>query len=798
MEREEEVEADDGGWGEFMPPQSPSPPSDPEDSMVFAVQLDADAFDRLTAHLDDHSAGAVRDSGSQALLSGAESSPPSSPSSSSSPPSPPAPEDLPFFPAGSPPPASASPPPPPAPPPPPRVPPLLELAVAHVRECLEGGGAALPLGRLPPEAAQPLVDSLFEAGEMTPELLRRFEGAALQRVRVRGGLARERWLEAALLFPLRELELEDCAGVEDAALLAGGAPARAHGTLVSLSLSSCARLTRRGLGGVARFRRLERVSLGGTEASNGAVRALLAAAAGTLTDLDLQHCPRLTASGLEPLAPGRPPLRRLDLSHCPRLRGPALAHVARATTLRELRLRGLAALQDAHAPPLRALVSLERLDLYSARNLTDAGLVPALGPLRALRRLCLANTGAGAATVEALAASAPLLAELHLTGAQGVGAEGLAAAFEALGRGCPALAELRVRGLLALDDRAVECAGRLAGLRRVNVSGCRSVVLTAHHVRALAGGGALESLQARDVAWTPRGFAALARLPLLEYLDVSRASGPQPGELPSLAAASLTHLDLSFLRLDRSDLARVGRLARLRLLRLKGVRAPGGEPLHPHWLAPLGGLLSLRSLNLSLSGAGDAHLLAFCARLTRVDWLHAKGCPLTSAGLAALLPSAGAMRHLSLAGCGAEATSSAAALAVLARLTGLAWLDLSSAAAAGDGPSVSASLSPRSRRAAAVAGGPLPAGAVELLCTLRRLEELSLGGESTPKAADMLRHGRGLARLRALRINGAAVVGQQLDRALGRDAPSPAAATPPARPRRRRRRRSRRASSKDG
>lgn len=247
--------------------------------------------------------------------------------------------------------------------------------------------------------------------------------------------------------PLRELLLDGCGRVDDAALacLAPQGPTAAPAaTLRRLSLRACAAVTDQGLAALARrCHRLRTLDLAGCAAVSDPGVAAIAAANPDLRDLSLAAAfavpgvrpargprvgarahafhgvPAVTSAALAALADACPSLTALRIDGCRGVDDRGVAAVlARCPRLATLSAARVPALSDSTLAAAAAAPALAHIDLSACGGLTDAGvarLAAAAGPRLRVCRLGGSHRVTGAA-VRALAAHCPSLRELCLRG----------------------------------------------------------------------------------------------------------------------------------------------------------------------------------------------------------------------------------------------------------------------------------------------------------------------------------------------------------------------------------------------
>ena len=455
------------------------------------------------------------------------------------------------------------------------------------------------LDLLPPQVAQRVVDLLTQKNAFQARHLAQLWRCELGRLRLTGGSVD--WCPLVAAFALEELEFEGCRAATDNGfvrmatsrppdspssgprvrrspelgpaassvkampLLTLGAaamsPDKKHNgdqwseatgrtetlapptllaqTLRVLRVHNCPLLTHRGLYWVGNLAQLETLELPECGVSNRVLTAI--ALLPSLRRLELRACAKITSAGLAELVPLATTLEELDLSDCERVTGSGFVHLAQLILLRDLRLRNVR-MNDAHVEKLRPLVRMEHLELYGASQVTDEGLLYLVRMVR-LRHLCLTQTQVSHVFLRRLSRTAPNLCELHITQSRQTTADGLRAVLPQFGG---SLRELKLRGVSAVTSESLIAVRELPALEVLNITDCKQIELSAEHVFAL-NGAAMRKLQARSVAWSEDGFAALGRLRLLEHLDISRAVGVFDADFEVMGdLRELRHLDLSF------------------------------------------------------------------------------------------------------------------------------------------------------------------------------------------------------------------------------------------------------------
>ncbi|HEX7379707.1 MAG TPA: hypothetical protein VF278_21465 [Pirellulales bacterium] len=324
-----------------------------------------------------------------------------------------------------------------------------------------------------------------------------------------------------------------------------------------------------------------------------------------------------------------------------------LAELARCGSLTDLDLEGTN-VSDASMPHLVALPGLERLSLggYSSRvNLTNEGLKP-IGKLVNLTRLNLSGTritGEGLAhlygltKLKALDLEATQISESDLFFLEPLKSLEWLSLYAENGStdvAAERLARLKsLRHLHAHFRVSEEGVAWLASLPRLENLAFNGPGVTDDCAESIAKMASLKKVWFEDCPITDATLAAVAGLPNLERLMLSRTrvTGDGIGELRR--ARKLTNLDVNFdppdeqqpVNLPRPHLRGIGKLAQLKQLVIWGRSLAGRD------LEDIAGLTSLEYLQLAMP-VDDAGASAL-TRLTRLSGLRIEGGVLTDPGI---------------------------------------------------------------------------------------------------------------------------------------------------------------------
>ena len=377
------------------------------------------------------------------------------------------------------------------------------------------------------------------------------------------------------------------------------------------------------------------------------------------------------------LAKRFPRLVTLDLGRAPasHVTDEALGALTALPCLQHLSLRGCRRVTPAGLLSLLAAAAprLVSLDVSGATALGGRGGRPLAAALpAALPRLVRFRAdrvgGVVDADVVALATTAPGLTQLSLGGGARLGGPALAA-LAAL----PALASLSLAGCDTLDDDALALLAPTKSLARLVLDGCPRV--TGAGLAALAA-APLASVSARDAGVDDAGLAAMAASPPpITHLTLDFCAVGDAGAAALGALSTLSHLSLAHTRLAGTGLAAaLVRLPRLVELTVADCSSLCGGELG----AAVGGARALTRLDASGCERLDTASLAALAHCSTLARLDASRCErVTDAALAALAvaPAARSLTDLALASCPGVGDAGAIALAGLPRL---ARLDLAS------------------------------------------------------------------------------------------------------------------------
>ena len=574
------------------------------------------------------------------------------------------------------------------------------------------------IGSLPPDLAQVVFDAVVAAkrlGAGGVSLARQFKYLWVVDLAACGDVAEDDVVNALLATNARtllRLSLARCRRLTEASLRA---LERRHEfpALTYLDLSECATVTDETLACVTRAPNLETLKAEGCAVVGGGLRHV--AKLEKLKHLSLERCSRLgsvtsgdvgDAHSVEAAAPSATPAANVsDLAD-------AALHAAKKRRTDEAGGPGVD--EDAFSlvgvPALAALASLETLNLGWCNRVSDAD-VSALGGLKALEKLVLARTRAGAAAAAAIR-RLPNLVALDLTGtpfdddALAVltgfsetgfeteslgGARGEAASSpSATNRGPPALRELSLEATRVTGRAGVLVAGAFASslvglnaaftemsddgarsmrdmraLRRVNLDSCP---VGDGAARALSHLPDLESVTLADTDVGNDGVEALARgAKRLTHLDLGHALVDDDGvEHLLLLKHTLRVLSLdSRLISDRG----VKRIADLRSLESLDLFAADVTDAGVGALREMRALKSLEMCGGRVTDVGVARVARFCENLETLNL--GQNAAVTDAGAAAVAASLKKLTALNLTGSGVT-DAGAKKFAALKNLTTLA------------------------------------------------------------------------------------------------------------------------------
>ena len=576
------------------------------------------------------------------------------------------------------------------------------------------------IASLPPDLAQVVFDAVVATkrlGAGGVPLARQFKYLWFVDLAACGDVAEDDVVETLLSTNARtllRLSVARCRRLTEASLR-GLERRHAFPALTHLDLSECATVTDETLACVARAPNLETLKAEGCAVVGGGLRHV--AKLEKLKHLSLERCGRLGGAMLGDVVE-REPVSEI-------VAAPSVAHAANVSDLADAALRatkkrrtdeegGASADEDARSvvgvPALAALETLETLSLGWCNRVSDAD-IATLGGLKALTKLVLARTCAGAAAAAAIR-RLPNLVALDLTGtpfdddALAVltgfsetgfeteslgGARGEAASSpSATNRGPPALRELSLEATRVTGRAGVLVAGAFASslvglnaaftemsddgarsmrdmraLRRVNLDSCP---VGDGAARALANLPDLESVTLADTDVGNDGVEALARgAKRLTHLDLGHALVDDDGvEHLLLLKHTLRVLSLdSRLISDRG----VKRIADLRSLESLDLFAADVTDAGVGALREMRALKSLEMCGGRVTDVGVARVARFCENLETLNL--GQNAAVTDAGAAAVAASLKKLTALNLTGSGVT-DAGAKKFAALKNLTTLA------------------------------------------------------------------------------------------------------------------------------
>ena len=551
------------------------------------------------------------------------------------------------------------------------------------------------IGSLPPDLAQVVFDAVVAAkrlGAGGVSLARQFKYLWVVDLAACGDVAEDDVVNALLATNARtllRLSLARCRRLTEASLRA---LERRHEfpALTYLDLSECATVTDETLACVTRAPNLETLKAEGCAVVGGGLRHV--AKLEKLKHLSLERCSRLgsvtsgdvgDAHSVEAAAPSATPAANVsDLAD-------AALHAAKKRRTDEAGGPGVD--EDAFSlvgvPALAALASLETLNLGWCNRVSDAD-VSALGGLKALEKLVLARTRAGAAAAAAIR-RLPNLVALDLTGApfdddalavltgalekQGAFVDGEAVercAFRRKPRdpSAPRLRELSLEATRVTGRAGALVADAFAG--SLAVLNAAFTEMSDDGVRALR---AARLLRAVNLDSCPVGDAAaraLASLPDVESVTLADTDVGNDGvEALARGARRLTHLDLGHALADDDGVAPL-RLASATLRSL----SLDSRLISDRGVAHIAGLRSLESLDLFAADVTDAGVFAL-REMRALRSLEMCGGRVTDVGVARVARFCANLETLNL-GQNARVTDRGA-VAISASLTKLTALNLS-------------------------------------------------------------------------------------------------------------------------
>ena len=582
------------------------------------------------------------------------------------------------------------------------------------------------IASLPPDLAQVVFDAVVATkrlGAGGVPLARQFKYLWCVDLAACGDVAEDDVVETLLATNARtllRLSVARCRRLSSASLRS---LERRHAfpALTHLDLSECAAVTDETLACVARAPNLETLKAEGCAVVGGGLRHV--AKLEKLKHLSLERCGRLGGAMLGDVVE-REPVSEI-------VAAPSVAHAANVSDLADAALHaakkrrtdeenldaGAGADEDARSvvgvPALAALETLETLSLGWCNRVSDAD-IATLGGLKALRKLVLARTRAGAAAAAAIR-RLPNLVALDLTGTPfdddalavltlgfsptsfetGVETDArgeftAASSPSATGGDPPALRELSLEATRVTGRAGVLVAGAFASslvgfnaaftemsddgarsmrdmsaLRRVNLDSCP---VGDGAARALANLPDLESVTLADTDVGNDGVEALARRATrLTHLDLGHTLVDDDGvEHLLLLKHTLRVLSLdSRLISDRG----VKRIADLRSLESLDLFAADVTDAGVGALREMRALKSLEMCGGRVTDVGVARVARFCENLETLNL--GQNAAVTDAGAAAVAASLKKLTALNLTGSGVT-DAGAKKFAALKNLTTLA------------------------------------------------------------------------------------------------------------------------------
>ena len=573
------------------------------------------------------------------------------------------------------------------------------------------------IASLPPDLAQVVFDAVVATkrlGAGGVPLARQFKYLWCVDLAACGDVAEDDVVETLLATNARtllRLSVARCRRLSSASLRS---LERRHAfpALTHLDLSECAAVTDETLACVARAPNLETLKAEGCAVVGGGLRHV--AKLEKLKHLSLERCGRLGGAIPENVPEN--------------VAAPSVAHAANVSDLADAALHaakkrrtdeegGAGADKDARSvvgvPALAALETLETLSLGWCNRVSDAD-IATLGGLKALRKLVLARTRAGAAAAAAIR-RLPNLVALDLTGTpfdddalavltlgfsptsfetgEALGARGeftAASSPSATGGDPPALRELSLEATRVTGRAGVLVAGAFASslvgfnaaftemsddgarsmrdmsaLRRVNLDSCP---VGDGAARALSNLPDLESVTLADTDVGNDGVEALARRATrLTHLDLGHTLVDDDGvEHLLLLKHTLRVLSLdSRLISDRG----VKRIADLRSLESLDLFAADVTDAGVGALREMRALKSLEMCGGRVTDVGVARVARFCENLETLNL--GQNAAVTDAGAAAVAASLKKLTALNLTGSGVT-DAGAKKFAALKNLTTLA------------------------------------------------------------------------------------------------------------------------------
>jgi len=242
--------------------------------------------------------------------------------------------------------------------------------------------------------------------------------------------------------------------------------------LSSLSFACCAGVTDRALRflAAAKVPILRELNMGGCRGITDAGLKRLSAATG-ITDLNCSGCTAITDAGLSSCLQGLRALTTLDVSFCPQVTGKFLARLKNRGLLQHLNLSSCPGFSDAEACLLRDLASLRTLQLRGCVRVTSHSL-ESLSSLPNLSELNVSDCASIGDDVAASLSNSTRLEALSLGGCYRLTDSGVATAVHSLRN----LRSLHLAGCRRLTDEAVVAISAAPmQLTHLNLTGCREV-----------------------------------------------------------------------------------------------------------------------------------------------------------------------------------------------------------------------------------------------------------------------------------------------------------------------------------
>lgn len=484
---------------------------------------------------------------------------------------------------------------------------------AQLRDAPEGAAREM-LSLLTKDMTQRMLDSWIHSLSLTLPLLRSLGAATVEEVRLGSypGVT-DKWLVA--LRPQAEtllhVDLAQCSALTDAGLLQ-----LLHArNMRSLTIDMCLQVSDDGL--------------------------LVLQDCRDLVTFSSRGCPRITGAGISNLAAAAASLSVLDLERCPRVHG-GLAHLSALRMLKVVNLGWCNSVDDSDAAVLASFPDLQVLNLSRTR-VTNAG-VSGLSGLTKLHTLALAGcrvTDAGLASLAGLHA----LTELDLSYCGNVTdtvmkhlrhlpeLKVLNLAYTAFGDGHASMfSELRNLEELSLDSCAISdaCLEHLAEIKSIRTLDLADTAVGNEGLEHVGRMWRLESLNLSFTSVADAGLQAIAGLPKLQVLNIDSRLITDRALATISTLTGLVELDVFGAKITDAGLQYLKGMKRLESLEVCGGGITDAGVRH---LAPLTALTNLNlSQNLRISDAG----LTSLSPLTNIQSLNLSGCRLTSAGLVPL------------------------------------------------------------------------------------------------------------------------------------------------------------------